>query len=267
MIARRSKDPNGPRPRTFGKASRAALDGVWGLLLWFWGDSGTPGGDEDGLREVVTLFGFLLVWQAALLAYVQSYPNVDYSLVAVYIVVSIVLLIGMFSISRTPTLKPHHSRIGWRLSMLGFVLVVCLGTSYVTYMLPGQYETGTFLDTGTTYLGVNLQREAVPFHASLWRAELSERATKHWRIEQVLCYRDNMRTDRITTFSHDPSLTKHGTLGGQFDTQGEHTYYFLVKLEEIGTEERNFKFSNEDLVFELTLEPGTEDEPEPTPEK
>jgi len=241
-------------------------DAVMGLLLWtrdwFYGNTVTvSGGDdeaEDGLREAITLLGILLAWQAALLVYVQSHPSWELSVIAVYVLVSMLPLVGILGICTTRransaahAFKYTHRRLAWRLGIPAALLVTGLGFSYIAQILPGQYETGTYLDTGTKYLGVNLEREAVPVTTSTWRATLSERAAKHWRIDRVVAFRDKERTERLTSLTPDESKTTPASAVGYLDTQLSHKYYFRVELEEIGTEVRNFKFSKEDLDFKV----------------
>ena len=219
------------------------------LWRWLWGDNSVAGGNSDGLREVITLLGFLLAWQAALLVYVQTHPSVKLSVVIIYILVSLLPLVGMFSICAEPEIKAHQRKIGWRLSVIGLIVVSCLAASYLKKVLPGQIETGTFLDTGTNYVAVNLERDVSRVVTATWHAKLSERAAKYWRIEQVLCFRDKERTDRISPFAADSSKSTQVSVVGYFSSQLSHTYYFLVVLEQISTELPNFKFSKEDDLF------------------
>lgn len=181
-------NPEAPRRMPFWEALAAARDGLWGLLVWIWnwcwGNNLPPGGREDGLRESITLFGFLLAWQAALLAYIQANPNPEFKVVAVYLIVSAVPLIGIFSIctarndnSATHFVRSFHRRVGWRLGIISAFLVVGLAFSYLRGILPGQYVTGTYLDTGTKLLGVNLERDSCPVATSTWRASLSVKWT------------------------------------------------------------------------------------------
>jgi len=243
----------------FRKASKDLLVWIWS---WVWGNAtpinGGDAGHEDGLREAITLLGFLLAWQAALIAYIQTHPNPELMVVAVYVLVSLVPLIGIFSICtiRPPDSDEHvvkhsHRRIIWRLGVAGVFLVIGLASSYVGRMLPGQYETGTYLDTGAKYLGVNLERDAAPVTTSVWRASLSPRAAKHWRIDRVIVFRDKERTERLASLVPDSSKTTPSSAQGYFDAQLSRKYFFRIELEEIGTEVRNFNFSKEDLDFDL----------------
>ncbi len=228
--------------------------GGFAFLSWIaalaWGNGITKGGQDDGLREAITLLGFLLVWQLALLAYVQTNPIPELSVVTVYFVVSVLPLIGIFSICAAPEPKLYHRRIGFRLGMLAVVMVLCLGTSYVSRTLPGQFQTGTYLDSGNKLLGINLERLSAPSVTNQWTATLSERASRHWRIEEVLCFRDEQRKEPIEVF-HDTAKATPSSLEGSFDGPVSQKYYFRIDLEEIGTEKRDFDFSTEDIHFEI----------------
>lgn len=234
-------------------------DSFFGTFLWLlkilWGCGFTQGRTDDGLRESLTLLGFLLIWQAALLAYIQSHPIPEPRVVTVYVVISMLPLLGIFSICAVPRLKVYHRRISWRLGFTATLLVIGVAASYVRSMLPGQIQTGTYLDTGENLLAVNLEREDAPPDVTLsWTAELKERAAKYWTIESVLCFRDAQKIHPIEIFYDRTTRPPAPSLKGRFDGYAHRKFYFRVQLREI--QAPDFPFGMEELTFVLDRKPN-----------
>jgi len=247
MIADQNKEPE----------PLASPDSARGFVAWFcklvWGNGFTRSDDDDGLGHAITLLGILMAWQLALLAYVQTEPTPEPRVVTVYIVVSMLPLLGIFWLCAVPSLKLYHRRISWRLGLAAMLLVIGVAASYVSSMLPGQqFRTGTYINTGEELLAVSFARDAEPVESMTWNAALSLRASRYWAVEEVLCYRDAKHTDPVEV-RYDSGTAP--TRSGGFSGNRGHKYYFRVDLKKVGDGEPDFKFSMEDLAFRL--EPAT----------
>jgi hypothetical protein len=236
---------------TFAETVRGS---VWyWLLARAWGVNlvdGEPQGTKDGLGHAISLLGILLVWQGALIAYIQQNPNPQFRVFIVYVIVSLLPLIGMFSVAGVPEVIMFHRRIAWRLSVLAAILVVSLGTSYYQRWLPGM-EKGTYPDTGNAYRGFYIDRVVVGTTHNNWTASLRAPANKSWRIQTVKCFKDQARTQEVQQFRRDSAKTTPEQLAGNFPAQLTDPYFFKVELEAIASGPK-YEPSKEDVLFELT---------------